>query len=186
MTKENGKWKIVRVSVPSISYLIDKGYGFGTFDEQKAKNIEETMDKKGLVLDNQGVIIKNIAASQEELAKERQGQVREITLNSGATTIQDVISTVLDEHTRPDSVLVYFTKSQNRTAWGGVVREEVLLWDYCRDVLPNEWYASWYSTAPTSVRAGALVVKMYGWYHTYHPKRWKGPLFLLRAKPVIL
>jgi len=65
MTKENGEWKIVRVSVPSISYIIDKGYGFGTLDEQKAKNIEETMDKKGLVLDNQGKIIKNIAASQE-------------------------------------------------------------------------------------------------------------------------
>ena len=71
MTKENGEWKIARVSVPSISYIIDKGYGFGTSDEQKAQNIEETMDKKGLVLDNQGKIIKNIAASQEELAKER-------------------------------------------------------------------------------------------------------------------
>lgn len=177
MTKENGEWKIVRVSVPSISYIVDKGYGFGTLEEQKAINIEETMDKKGLVLDNQGKIIKNIAASQEELAKERQGQVREITPNLDAPTAQDVISTLVDEHTRPDSVLVYFTKSANRIAWGGVVRAEVPLWDYCRDVLPKEWIADWYSTAPTSVRAGALVVKMYGWYHTYHPKRMYSPYY---------
>ncbi|MFV9566825.1 hypothetical protein [Thermoanaerobacter mathranii] len=84
---------------------------------------------------------------------------------------------MVDEHTRPDSVLVYFTKSANRIAWGGVVKHEVPLWDYCRDVLPNEWHESWYSTAPTSVRAGALVVKMYGWYHAYHPKRMYFPYY---------
>lgn len=38
--------------------------------------------------------------------------------------------------------------------------------EYCRDVLPNEWYPSW---SPESLKAGAIAVKMFGWYHTLHP-----------------
>ena len=37
---------------------------------------------------------------------------------------------------------------------------------YCRDVLPNEWYPSW---RPASLAAGAIAVKMFGWYHHLHP-----------------
>ncbi len=38
--------------------------------------------------------------------------------------------------------------------------------DYCRDVLPNEWYPSW---QPSALEAGAIAVKMFGWYHQLHP-----------------
>jgi peptidoglycan hydrolase-like amidase len=38
--------------------------------------------------------------------------------------------------------------------------------EYCIDVLPNEWYPSW---SPESLKAGAIAVKMFGWYHTLHP-----------------
>lgn len=37
---------------------------------------------------------------------------------------------------------------------------------YCRDVLPNEWYPSW---SVASLEAGAIAVKMFGWYHRLHP-----------------
>ncbi len=37
---------------------------------------------------------------------------------------------------------------------------------YCRDVLPNEWFPSWPSS---SLQAGAIAVKMFGWYHHLHP-----------------
>lgn len=37
---------------------------------------------------------------------------------------------------------------------------------YCRQVLPNEWFPGW----PTSaLEAGAIAVKMFGWYHVLHP-----------------
>lgn len=36
-----------------------------------------------------------------------------------------------------------------------------------KNVLPNEWYSTWPSE---SLKAGAMAVKMYGWYHVYHPK----------------
>lgn len=38
--------------------------------------------------------------------------------------------------------------------------------DYCRCVLPNEWYPAW---QPASLEAGAIAVKMFAWYHQLHP-----------------
>jgi peptidoglycan hydrolase-like amidase len=37
---------------------------------------------------------------------------------------------------------------------------------YCEDVLPNEWMPSWH---PESLRAGAMAIKMFAWYHHLHP-----------------
>lgn len=38
--------------------------------------------------------------------------------------------------------------------------------EYCKNVLPNEWYPSWNKE---SLKAGAVAVKMFGWYHALHP-----------------
>lgn len=38
--------------------------------------------------------------------------------------------------------------------------------EYCSDVLPNEWIPEWNVEA---LRAGAMAVKMFAWYHTLHP-----------------
>ncbi|MCY0876831.1 MAG: SpoIID/LytB domain-containing protein [Firmicutes bacterium] len=38
--------------------------------------------------------------------------------------------------------------------------------EYCEDVLPNEWFPTWNTE---SLKAGAIAVKMYAWYHTLHP-----------------
>lgn len=65
----------------------------------------------------------------------------------------------IDEHARPDNVRVY------RVSLG--YTESVDLYSYVKNVLPNEWYSTWSSE---SLKSGAMAVKMYGWYHTYHPK----------------
>ncbi len=38
--------------------------------------------------------------------------------------------------------------------------------EYCEDVLPNEWMPSWNAQ---TLRAGAIAIKMFAWYHTLHP-----------------
>jgi peptidoglycan hydrolase-like amidase len=45
---------------------------------------------------------------------------------------------------------------------------------YVRDVLPNEWMPSWHSE---SLKAGALAVKMFAWYHHLHPIKISGYTF---------
>jgi peptidoglycan hydrolase-like amidase len=37
---------------------------------------------------------------------------------------------------------------------------------YCEDVLPNEWVPSWNLE---SLKAGAMAIKMFAWYHHLHP-----------------
>ncbi|MCL6548428.1 MAG: SpoIID/LytB domain-containing protein [Alicyclobacillus sp.] len=37
---------------------------------------------------------------------------------------------------------------------------------YCEDVLPNEWMPSWH---PEALKAGAMAVKMFAWFHHLHP-----------------
>jgi peptidoglycan hydrolase-like amidase len=37
---------------------------------------------------------------------------------------------------------------------------------YCEDVLPNEWVPGWNQE---SLRAGAMAIKMFAWYHHLHP-----------------
>ncbi|AEF16256.1 hypothetical protein Thexy_0197 [Thermoanaerobacterium xylanolyticum LX-11] len=71
VTKEDGSWKIVRLSVPSIEYLKDTGNGFNSEDENIAAKIESTLDKKGQIMNMKGVVIDNIAASEKQLKNEK-------------------------------------------------------------------------------------------------------------------
>ncbi|MDB5085999.1 MAG: hypothetical protein JWN30_2885 [Bacilli bacterium] len=45
---------------------------------------------------------------------------------------------------------------------------------YAKDVLPNEWSPSWNTD---SLRAGAMAIKMFSWYHTLHPFTVQGQTF---------
>ena len=38
--------------------------------------------------------------------------------------------------------------------------------EYCEDVLPNEWVPSWNRE---SLKAGAMAIRMFAWYHHLHP-----------------
>jgi len=42
--------------------------------------------------------------------------------------------------------------------------------DYVRNVLPNEWIASWPAAA---LDAGAVAVKQYAWYHAFIRPKWR-------------
>jgi peptidoglycan hydrolase-like amidase len=46
--------------------------------------------------------------------------------------------------------------------------------EYCKDVLPNEWFPSW---NPEALKAGAIAVKMFAWHHTLHPVTQEGFTF---------
>ncbi len=46
--------------------------------------------------------------------------------------------------------------------------------EYCEDVLPNEWMPSW---ERESLRAGAMAIKMFGWFHSMHPVTIDGQTF---------
>ncbi|NUR83095.1 MAG: hypothetical protein HOY71_03300 [Nonomuraea sp.] len=60
----------------------------------------------------------------------------------------------------PTTILVY-RKSLNRV-------ERVDFRTYVKNVLPNEWVASW---PAESLRAGAVAVKNFGWYWAMHSNR---------------
>ncbi|HBI04442.1 MAG TPA: hypothetical protein DDY49_10500 [Paenibacillaceae bacterium] len=45
---------------------------------------------------------------------------------------------------------------------------------YIRNVLPNEWLPSWH---PESLKAGAMAIKMFGWFHAYNPIEQDNQLF---------
>ena len=49
--------------------------------------------------------------------------------------------------------------------------QEMLFSDYVRNVLPNEWIASWPSA---SLDAGAVAVKQYAWYTAFEARKWSG------------
>lgn len=100
VTKEDGSWKIVRLSVPSIEYLKDTGNGFNSDDENIAAKIESTLDKKGQIMNMKGAVIDNIAASEKQLKDEK--------LNHRAIEPEiGIDSTAVDEHTRPSNIRVY-------------------------------------------------------------------------------
>lgn len=90
-----------------------------------------------------------------------QARISGTVIDSNGSIISRVNATraASDEHDRPDVVRVY------RVSTATV--ENVDYYSYVKNVLPNEWYTSW---STESLKAGAMAVKMYGWYHTYHPK----------------
>lgn len=45
---------------------------------------------------------------------------------------------------------------------------------YIRNVLPNEWVPDWETE---SLKAGAIAIKMFGWFHAYNPIEQDNQLF---------
>ena len=69
----------------------------------------------------------------------------------------------------PSEITVYFTKSTNYNYYG--VRTKTLPFStYLNNVLPEEWYISYFHSYPAYGYAGALASKMYAWYYTENPK----------------
>ena len=69
----------------------------------------------------------------------------------------------------PSTTTIYFTKSANYNHYGQFYKS-LNFNTYLKNVLPNEWYVSYYNGYPAYGRAGAMASKMYAWYYTKHPK----------------
>ena len=69
----------------------------------------------------------------------------------------------------PIETFIYFTRSENIAFYGNGTSG--IYWNtYLKDVLPNEWYISYYSNYPHYGYASAMASKMYAWYNTVNPK----------------
>jgi hypothetical protein len=87
-------------------------------------------------------------------------------LNSRAQDVSSVIPLSVGDHTVPSGINVADSSEYPACTvvqYFGCVDFTT----YVKDVLPNEWSPSWPDEA---LKAGALAVKMYGWYWKYHKK----------------
>ena len=140
--KEDGQWKVLTFSEapPSAieSYVPDTSQDVSTaLDIVKSRN-------KGIFKNGEGQIIGTNIATDQQLSEEK-----------GDATFS---TQVVTNFTRPDNVRVYLSTGTIAT---------VDLFTYCKNVLPNEWIASWKSEA---LKAGAQCVKMVAWYRVYNAK----------------
>lgn len=146
VVNENGNWKISRVSSPDLLIISDAKESFGTDNE-----IAEIEDQKA---NNQLQFIKssNLMLNQSIFGD----VVPNIVLANPPTS-------------NPTSITVYFTKSANSSYYG--VPYKSLDWaTYLKNVIPQEWVVSYYSSYPAYLRAGAMASKMYAWWYKNHPK----------------
>ena len=76
----------------------------------------------------------------------------------------------------PSETVIYFTKTDNYVHWGAPSYN--LMWnDYLKNVIPGEWYVSYFSLYPDYGYTSVLASKMYAWYNTYHPKWYYAPFY---------
>ena len=102
---------------------------------EKALNIIRAR-YQGIILDGDGNVIDTNIATTEQIAEEKGLDISNLEESS---TIRST-----DDHTRPSTISVYITST-------GAI-EEVEFYDYCKCVLPNEWYSTWKTE---SLKAGA-------------------------------
>ena len=107
----------------------------------------------GIIMSSDGTVIDTNIASEEQLAKER----ADAEMNS--TNSEIVTEGINFPYTRPSTIKVY------RSATSKI--ETVDFYEYCKNVLPNEWTSSW---GNESLKAGAMCVKMVGWFRVESPK----------------
>lgn len=119
-------------------------YRFWSTNEEIAREIVEVRHK-GLIINAKGDVLEDFGDFRRE---------RALSAN---------------EHVRPATIQVYLTSSTNYKYYGYKKQavHAVDFYYYVKNVLPNEWLTSW---PAESLKAGAMAVKMYGWYHVYHPK----------------
>ena len=157
---ENGQWKLAEMSDAPVADLVASNISFGSSGEKISQKIHQARNK-GLFINPSGKVIKNIAATEAEKAEERGNKVlfKDPSIEASAT----------NDHVIPSSINIYLTKSTNYKYYGYTVptTRSIGFYDYIKNVLPNEWISSW---PAESLKAGAMCVKMFGWYHVYNPK----------------
>ncbi|MBX6353345.1 MAG: SpoIID/LytB domain-containing protein [Thermoflavifilum sp.] len=93
-----------------------------------------------------------------------------LTLASGHAAVAQAATPTVFNTPEPSTIRVAI---RGLNPWGEPDPRGRVLWvqtvpfeQYCEDVLPNEWVPSWHMEA---LKAGAIAVKMFAWYHHLHP-----------------
>lgn len=145
IVKEDGEWKILRVSSPALSVIADSKEGFGTTHEKT--KIEEQRIKSQLILSGVSKII-----PAQSIVGARSSAILATPPNAD-----------------PTAITVYFTKSANSNYYS--VSNKSLDWTtYIKNVIPNEWIVSYFASCPAYLNAGSMASKMYAWWYIIHPK----------------
>ncbi|ARU63040.1 hypothetical protein CBW65_20225 [Tumebacillus avium] len=154
---ENDEYKLIEMSVAPVDIFNLTNNGFGTVDEKNALKIRKEL-YKGKVVNRIGEVIKTNIATQEQLQKEK-----------GFKSLNNLTAPeVTGDHVRPNSIPILLEYPPNRSNYGcttAVCVRDIPFYDYVKDVLPNEWGPAW---RMESLKAGAMGVKMFGWYRYYN------------------
>lgn len=140
IVKEDGAWKILRISSPNLKIIVNADEGFDTAGEeaelQRKKELEQSLIQEAI----------NFSMCAE----------RGLTPLEGPTS-------------DPASITVYFTKTANRNNYG-VNTKKLNWTTYLKNVIPGEWTVSRYASYPSYLEAGTMASKMYAWYCIENPK----------------
>lgn len=158
LVQENGEWKIAQFSTAPVDIFVANKIGFSTEDEKKlAENFEKR--NEGKFLNRKGEILET-NANTNTLKSNKINIVDEPKNLIGSENISLLAA---NDHTVPGYIDVYITNPKNGNIGSTAMPS---FYYYVENVLPNEWGPAW---TTESLRAGALAVKMYGWYAVYYP-----------------
>lgn len=148
----NGVWQILQVSEPPIGALIANGYGLGSPAERDLLNRQKTRVATGRFLNGQGETVYSATLPDS------------VNLADPQPSPLSII-----DHTLPASIIVAHAATFAQGCTLLSVTGCVDFMTYVKNVLPNEWAPP--SSFPSeALKAGAIAVKMYGWYHKYFAK----------------
>lgn len=139
---QDGQYKILQWSQPIIREIENAGIDFGDGDENLQKAVQDARIN-GKIIDGQ----KKIIEDRSKASIYSENSVTPLTVNDP------------DDCPIPSTIRVKLSS--------GTI-SYVNFYDYVKNVLPNEWIAS--ADPMESLKAGAMCVKMYGWYRCYNYK----------------
>jgi len=155
ISKEDGFYRLIRVSVPQMSVVIKSGENFRT---QKEIDIEEEQDQLlDKIIESESFISNN--NSQFKIFRQKG-----VSIAASSYRTQPAITTI------------YFRKEINKKHYGKE-RANINFNSYLKNVIFMEWYVSYYEKSKAYLRAGAMASKMYAWHNTIYPKRLDAPYY---------
>lgn len=156
--KENNSVKIIEDSDAPLEALVPKGLGFNNNDE---KNSYENIKKrfKGQIVNKKGVVLETNIVDPVQYKNE---QISHNLLVNKSTSVNQLPLSTSQTYTYPSTIRIY------RTATGAI--DVINFTTYIQNVLPKEWVQLQAGGTTESLKAGALAVKMFSWYHVIHPK----------------
>lgn len=167
LVQEGDSWKISQFANAPLEIISSLNIGFNTLDEEDMETIND-LRLEGEIVNRNFDLISTNSMDIYELNSQRGPtplSPQEVQNRLGPESIVDDTA---NEHIPPSDIKVYITGNVPANSIYGCTKcRKVIGFDYyIKNVLPNEWEIYW---QPAALRAGALCVKMYGWYGVKHP-----------------